>query len=188
MQMLPEARGHHRSGGGVGGGGAGAGGRADAAAQGHYRGVRKRPWGRYAAEIRDPWKKTRVWLGTYDTAVDAALAYDRAAVALRGPKARTNFAGGHLAPHQQQQQACLLRPRPPARPFGGRLDVAHPSPWHFVYFPSRLQEFLAQPLPAHDGRRDAAPSLPSTLLELRTGPSSCPQFDLNEPPSLMFGS
>ncbi|KAF6996579.1 hypothetical protein CFC21_012898, partial [Triticum aestivum] len=79
-------------------------------------------------------------------------------------------------------------PRPPARPFGGRLDVAHPSPWHFVYFPSRLQEFLAQPLPAHDGRRDAAPSLPSTLLELRTGPSSCPQFDLNEPPSLMFGS
>ncbi|KAL1531466.1 ethylene-responsive transcription factor CRF2-like [Salvia divinorum] len=75
------------------GGGDGVRVRRKTSSRGHHKfvGVRQRPSGRWVAEIKDSLQKVRLWLGTFDTAEDAARAYDKAARQLRGANARTNF-------------------------------------------------------------------------------------------------
>ncbi|CAI9297541.1 unnamed protein product [Lactuca saligna] len=70
--------------------GSGGGGRSEKK-EGRYKGVRMRKWGKWVAEVRQPNSRDRIWLGSYDTAEEAARAYDAALFCLRGPSALINF-------------------------------------------------------------------------------------------------
>ncbi|XP_057491980.1 ethylene-responsive transcription factor LEP [Actinidia eriantha] len=100
-----------------------------------FLGVRRRPWGRYAAEIRDPSTKERHWLGTFDTAEEAAVAYDRAARSMKGSRARTNFVYSDMPPGSSV--TSIISPDDHHHPPPSHHD--HPNPNH--YFSSASLHF-----------------------------------------------
>ncbi|XP_057779741.1 ethylene-responsive transcription factor ERF010-like [Salvia miltiorrhiza] len=106
-----------------------------------YRGIRMRKWGKWVAEIREPNKRSRIWLGSYSSPVAAARAYDTALFYLRGPTARLNFPEyivKDVVDEPSDLSAAAIRKK--ATEVGARVDALQSAGGHARSTPGRAFE------------------------------------------------